>query len=225
MNGTVVGKWLCGRRLLGVAVGLMLLLLPTVAVAQDGPQFPSWGPGMSPPDQQGADTTSPGQTAPYGAGNEAAPYAAPAPDAAAPVPIRTNACSYDLRGYWNNDGRQTTGYDRRSYSATVTVSQYGVWIRADQNDGNSYYGQCIGNRVQFDVYNGFQYVGRQYGTITGYRVLTPVPLYPNYGPGPDVYAAPAPSAAAPPPPGGGSGLSVTFTWATYYGSGTETWTR
>jgi hypothetical protein len=116
-------------------------------------------------------------------------------------------CPYDLRGTWRNDGRQTTG---GYYSASVYVRQYRSWIQADQDDGTSYYGQCLGTRLQFDMYYGYQYLGRQYGTITSGLRLTPVPLQPY--------------PLAPSPPGAGA-IRADFTWTTWFGSGTETWNR
>jgi len=201
----------------GLILSGILLLWPMAAAAQDGPQFSGWGPGMTPPDQEGVDVgASPAQSgAPDSAiAPSTAPGAnAPAPNAVAPNPVR--GCPYDLRGYWRNDGRQTSS-PFNSYSASVYVRQYRTWIQAQQNDGTSYYGQCIGNQLQFDVYNGYQFMGRQYGTITGFGPPVPVPYSGD---------AAAPSAAAAPPPPGGSNLRASFSWTTFYGSGTESWSR
>lgn len=181
---------------LAVATLAAPLIVPNSVEAQDGPQFPTWGPGMSPPDQEGPDQTTPSTTgapSPYG-------YYSP-PLGVAPVPVA--GCPYDLRGTWRNDGRQTTG---GYYSASVYVRQYRSWIQASQDDGTSYYGQCLGTRLQFDMYYGYQYLGRQYGTITG-----------GYGPTPVGYAvAPSP---------GAWNIRADFTWTTWFGSGTETWSR
>src|SRR5581483_5610748 len=87
---------------------------------------------------------------------------------------------------------------------------------AQQDDGASYYGQCAGNRLMFDMYNGYQYVGRQYGTIYSGSRLTPVPLPGGASP----FAAPAP-----PPPGRTGALWASFTWTAWFGSGSETWTQ
>jgi hypothetical protein len=135
------------------------------------------------------------------------------------APIPSGGCQYDLRGNWLNDGRQTSG-GYRAYSASVYVRQYRNWIYGQQDDGTGYYGQCIGNRLRFDVYQGYQFMGRQEGTVTGSPWIYPSPLY---GDPAQPYAAPAP--VAPPPPGGGAGMQASFTWNTWYGSGTETWRR
>jgi predicted lipoprotein with Yx(FWY)xxD motif len=182
------------------------------AGAVEGPQFGNWGPGQAPPDQEGLGPSG-SSGAPTAPGSAAAPFAAPAPGAVAPVPSY-GGCYYDLRGYWTNNGQQTTG-GYRSYSASVYVRQYGAWVYGQQDDGTGYYGRCTGNRLQLDVYRGYQYVGRQSGTVSGTYYPYPYP----YGDVPP-YAAPAA-----PPPSAGSGLRADFVWTTVYGSGSETWLR
>jgi len=188
---------------------------PGSGSAAEGPQFGNWGPGLPPPEPESVgQPTQPGAfNAPSSA---AAPGVAPVPNTFAPVP--SSICGYDLRGSWWNEGRQTGG-GYRPYSATVYVRQYGHWMQGVQDDGTSYYGQCVGGRLNLDVYRGAQFTGRQWGNVYG-GYWGP---YPAYGEPGMPYAAPAPAAA--PPPVGGSGTQANFTWATWYGSGMETWTR
>jgi hypothetical protein len=207
-----------------VAIGVvvsMVLSQVGVADAQDGPQFGNWGPGIAPPDEEGADaprSPSSSGTENYGApgasGREAAPSAAAAPGF-------VGGCSYDLRGTWWNDGRMTTG-SRQSYSASVTVRQYRSWIQAEQDDGTSYYGRCVGNRLTFDVYSGYQFAGTQSGTITAPASGSGNGLSRSSRGG--FWAEPAYEAAAAPAPSTGS-ARARFNWNTWYGSGNETWTR
>ena len=76
-----------------------------------------------------------------------------------------------------------------------------------------------------DVYYLSSFVGYQDGTVTD-RSPIPArtyPMYPRYG-----GSAEAPAAYAAPPPccgGNVTGTRATFTWRTYYGSGSETWTK
>jgi hypothetical protein len=176
---------------------------------------------MSPPEQEGVDRSSEGTT-PSTAPN-AAPYGAPN---AAPAPgPGVSACQQDLRGSWWNEGRENSG-GRRSYSATVYVRQYRSYIYAEQDDGTSYYGKCTGSQLQLDVYAGSRFVGYQDGWITtGPRPLGGGPRYEPQPFGADSLYEPPAAAAAPPPPGGSTSARATFTWSTYYGSGSETWTR
>ena len=213
------------KRLLSVVVltaCAVLLLVPTGVGAQGsqgGPQFPNWGPGMSPPDQEGPDVTTPSSGASGGPSDSAQTYGGyAAPNAVAPVapvPIYSG-CQYDLRGTWWNDGRQTTP-DYRPYSAYVYVRQYRSWILAQQDDGTGYYGQCLGNRILFDVYNGYAYVGRQSGTVSGYFRPVPLPgrLYDDSAVAP--YSMPPVTVPSTNP------LRASFTWSSFYGSGAETW--
>ncbi len=203
----------------GVVLG-MVLSQAGVAGAQDGPQFGNWGPGMSAPDEEGAETTRPSSSS---SGNEssAAPGAAGREAAAAPAPGVGGGCSYDLRGTWWNDGRMTTG-SRQSYSSSVTVRQYRSWIQAEQDDGTSYYGRCIGNRLTFDVYSGYQFAGTQSGTIGATSSRTSNGLSRSSRGG--FWAESATEAAATPAPIANS-ARATFNWTTWYGSGRETWTR
>lgn len=197
-----------GALVFGVLVGSSISP-GNVALAQDGPRFSDWGPGKSPPEQEGADRPSADakpEAAPYGAPS-AAPAPAPGPDG--------SSCQYDLSGSWWNQGRQTSGRGSSSYSASVQVRQYRSYLYAQQDDGTSYYGRCYGTRLQFDVYAWSRFVGYQDGWISS----GPRPLS-----GPPSYEAPA-AAAAPPPPENGTGTRATFTWSTWYGSGSETWTR
>jgi hypothetical protein len=214
------------RKLLGLALCAGLLLTPAAAGAQEGPQFGNWGPGKPAPEQEGVDQP-PASALPSTGGDAAtAPNAYAAPGAPAPpvggiAPIPWSGCPYDLRGNWWNEGRQTTG-GFRTYSSYVLVRQYRSWIQAVQDDGTSYYGQCLGTRLQFDVYNGTQYVGRQTGSITGnyyrpYPYPYPVPLYG------DSAASTAPAPAAPYFYPSDRNMRATFTWTTIWGSGTETW--
>jgi hypothetical protein len=218
MNRWRPAQWLI------VALSLTLvattMLTPLGATAQSGPQFGNWGPGMAPPDSEGVDpsATSGAGGGTYGA---AAPYGAVAPDAAMAPGFLVRGCPYDLRGTWRNQGTQSSGAygASRSYSTTVSVRQFRSWIQAQQDDGTSYYGQCLGNRLQFDMYNGLQYIGRQDGTVYGSSWFAPGPLYGD---------AVQPAAGAAPAPGSSyiarPGLSASFTWTSWYGSGSETWT-
>jgi hypothetical protein len=202
---------------LALAVSAAVGLTPAATTAQSGPQFPNWGPGMAPPDQEGPDPSVPssssggsGSAAPNGG---AAPYAAPAPGVA---PLYPSGCPYDLRGTWRNDGQYSSG-GYRAYSATVYVRQYRSWIQAQQDDGTSYYGRCSGDRLQFDMYHGSRYIGSQSGTIYG----GPWPALPHlYGDPADdsSYFAPSPRY-----PGWRTSLWASFTWTAWYASGTETW--
>ena len=214
------GLWRsAGLSLLAVGLFVGSIATPAVAVAQEGPRFSNWGPGMSPPEDEGVEPMSSGSTVPSGApSSPAAPNAAPAPGAVAPPPgpVRS-ACQYDLRGTWRNQGRETSG-QRRSYSASVYVQQYRSYIYAQQDDGTSYYGRCVGSQLQFDVYAGYRFVGYQDGSISGDRLRLG-------GTPPSEAPTGAPSAVAPPPPDGGTGARATFTWSTWYGWGTETWTK
>src|SRR5687767_6875220 len=194
------------------AVAASIGLPPLPALAQGSPQFGNWGPGQPPPDSEGPDQGASGSG--YGA---AAPYAAPAPGSGGLSILAS--CPYDLRGTWRNDGRHTSGRSG-AYSATVYVRQYRSWVHAQQDDGTAYFGRCLGSSLQFDMYDGYQYVGRQAGTIsTTWLAPDPMPL--DF---PVPYAAPSPWATptAWPPYGRGS-LSIRFTWTSWYGSGAETW--
>jgi hypothetical protein len=136
------------------------------------------------------------------------------------APLYPIGCPYDLRGTWRNDGQLSSG-GYRSYSATVYVRQFRSWIQAQQDDGTSYFGRCLGGRLNFDMYHGHQYVGRQTGTISGGPYLAPVPLYGDFGDfsdAPNLYAAPGSWY-----PGGRTNLRASFTWTSWYASGTETW--
>ncbi len=214
MNSVWRRKRLFALQLIVVAACASLLIVPSQAVAQSGPQFGNWGPGMSPPDQEGVELATPQANGfmplpSYGGQDSAAvaPYGGVAPTRL------YGGCDYDLRGWWWNDGRQTSP-SNTPYFMSVYVRQYRTWIQALQDDGTGYYGQCIGSRLNFDIYQGNQYVGRQTGTVTGSSWIYPVPLYRDFGP----YAAPA----APAPPGSAN-LRAAFTWTAYFGSGTETW--
>ena len=196
----------------------MVLTQVGVAAAQDGPQFGNWGPGMAPPDEEGADTP---RSSSGGSESYAAPGAAGREAAAAPAPGVGGGCSYDLRGTWWNEGRMTTG-SRQSYSASVTVRQYRSWVQAEQDDGTSYYGRCVGNRLTFDVYSGYQFVGTQSGTIGAATASSNgLSRWPRSG---GFWSESAYEAAAAPAPSYGSGRA-TFNWNTWYGSGRETWTK
>ncbi len=202
---------------LGLAMIASTLLEPLAATAQSGPQFGNWGPGKPAPDQEGVDSSAAGGS---GAPNAAAPYGAAAPDAAVAPGLVIRGCPYDLRGIWRNDGYQNAvGYSApaRSYSTNVSVRQFRSWVQAQQEDGISYYGQCQGNRLLFDMYLGYQYVGRQEGMIYGNTWFAPGPLYDDVTP-PAASAAPAPGYVARP------ALWIGFSWTSTYGSGTETWT-
>jgi hypothetical protein len=119
-----------------------------------------------------------------------------------------------------------------SYSSRVTVRQYRSWIHAEQDDGTSYYGRCFGNRLQFDVYSGWTFAGTQNGTVTTSNWSSWNREPRRWGRGPwgqpypayEVEAA-APSAVAPAPTPGTHASRATFTWTTWYGAGSETWTR
>lgn len=211
---------------LGLAMVTAILLVPA-ATAQSGPQFGNWGPGMAPPDQEGVDP-APAYGGVGAANSAAAPYGAVPPDAAAPGPL-VRGCPYDLRGIWRNEGRHNaigSSSTSRSYSATVYVRQFRTWVQGQQDDGMSYYGQCLGNRLLFDMYSGPHYVGRQEGMIYGNPWYAPGPLYgdpaqPAAGGAPAAAAAPAPGAT---PYIARPGLSIGFSWTATFGSGTETWT-
>ncbi len=200
-----------GLLISGVITGASISQI-SVAGAQDGPQFSNWGPGMAPPEQEGVDSSSSGSagTERYGAPGAAAPEAA-----AAPAPT-VGRCQFDLRGSWSNDGRMTSP-SRQSYSATVYVRQYGSWIHAEQDDGTSYYGRCIGNRVTFDVYSGYHFAGTQSGTVSA--TANGVSWRPR-----GFWTENGLEAAAAPAPGTGA-ARATFNWTTWYGAGRETWTR
>src|SRR5262249_53570842 len=157
----------------------------------------------TPPDQEGVDTAPP---APSGApGNPAAPNVAPAPGGAPATgggiaqPVGPY-CPFDLRGAWMNYGRGMSG-PIGPYSANVNVRQYHSWTQAQQDDGTSYYGQCTANRLQFDVYMGNQFIGRESGMIVGPGLVRPLAL-PGGPLGPAGTAQPDASAPAiaPAPP-------------------------
>jgi hypothetical protein len=204
-----------GWSLLATALCAMLLFVPNVASAQDGPQFGQWGPGMAPPAPEGVQSDA--QSA-QGIPSAPAPdFGVPAPSIAPPP--TSYGCPYDLRGNWRNQGYMTSG-GYGSYSASVHVRQYQDWIVAEQDDGSSYFGRCQGNSLQFDVYFNGQFIGRQSGTIDAAQ--------PAAYTGSD--AAPrgvAPSAVAPNvvAPRVGPPTRAHFTWNTYYGAGTENWRR
>src|SRR4051794_8658267 len=89
-----------------LAIGVMMSMVLTqvgIVGAQDGPQFGNWGPGMAPPDEEGADTPRSSSSS-NGTEGFAAPGAAGREAAAAPAP-GVGGCSYDLRGTWWNAGR------------------------------------------------------------------------------------------------------------------------
>lgn len=212
---------------LTLAFGLLWISIG-VAGAQEGPQFPNWGPGMAPPDQEGVGTAAPSPSDSVSPDAAQGERAGAAPSAAAPPPGGSGACQYDLRGIWWNDGRMTSG---GTYSARVYVRQYQSWIHAEQDDGTSYYGRCIGNQVQLDVYAGWQFAGIQNGTITtsswgGSSWDRGRRGWPrgSWDRSAELGAAEAVAPAAAPAPGVG-GTRVSFTWTTWYGSGAETWTR
>ncbi len=211
---TLIRWFALGLLVTGVVTGSALVQTATVS-AQDGPQFSNWGPGMAPPDEEGPDSAASsssgsGDTERYAAPGAPGREAAPAPG------VILAGCRFDLRGTWSNDGRMTSP-TRQSYSATVTVRQYRSWIQAEQDDGTSYYGRCIGNRLTFDVYSGYQFVGTQSGTVSATNngvSWRPRGFWTENGL--EAAAAPAP---------GSSGARASFTWTTWYGSGRETWTR
>ncbi len=233
MNSWRPLRWILAA--LSLTMIATILLVPPGATAQSGPQFGNWGPGMAPPDSEGVDPNAGSASSGYGSvlQQPLPPGMAPgiAPDSAmAPANgLLVRGCPYDLRGVWRNEGRQYAyGYSgsSRSYTATVSVRQFRTWIQAQQDDGTAYYGQCLGNRLVFDMYNGSLYVGRQEGTIYGSTWYAPGPLYGD----PLLPAAGAPSAMAPAPWGTPStyiarpALYAGFSWTSTYGSGTETWT-
>jgi hypothetical protein len=226
---------------LTLAVSAALALTPAGTTAQSGPQFGNWGPGMTPPDQEGPDPSassgqSGGQSAPPGAyggygsadaaSGMAAPYAAPAPGVPGVAPLYHSGCPYDLRGTWRNDG-QTSSSGYRSYSATVYVRQFRSWIQAQQDDGTSYFGRCLGSRLDFDMYQGARYVGRQTGIVSSGTWLAPATLYGDFGDfsdAPSLYTAPGSwYPGYPGYYGGRARLSASFTWTAWYASGSETW--
>jgi hypothetical protein len=165
------GAW--ARRLLGtggaLAAAAALLLASSPALAQErppasneGPRFGQWGPGQAPPTAEGPEASAPPSM-----------RAAPPPSAApprpglpppAPNPNWWGGCNFDLRGSWFVDGRQDQpGY--RPYTTNLNVTQYANWLRIDQPDaGYTYYGQCSGNSITLDVYQGSQFIGYENGT-------------------------------------------------------------
>jgi len=197
-----------------------LVLMPPAAIAQDGPQFGNWGPGKSPPEQEGPGTPPSGGSNTYGAqpdaAGAAAPYAPMPGTGLMPIPW-SGGCSYDLRGTWWNDGRWTAP-SYATYSQYVVVRQYRNWIQALQDDGTGYYGQCNGSSLSFDVYQGYTFVGHQTGSINGPVIYYPYPM--------PLADSSAPYASTPggSMPSGGT-LRASFSWASLFGSGTESWQR
>ena len=142
-----------------VAAVVALVLATSPALAQaplpttnEGPQFGAWGPGREAPTVEG----------PVG-------MAAPPPVRPGlpppPTPRVWGGCNWDLRGNWNVSGRQDQP-SYRPYATSLNVAQYGHWLRIDQPDaGYTYYGQCNGNQISLDVYQGPQFVGYEAGTV------------------------------------------------------------
>jgi hypothetical protein len=147
----MAGALLIAVLVAGVTSGLALAQQPPTT--NQGPRFGQWGPGQPPP-------------APELPQVQMAPPAMPAP-AMPPPPTPNNwgGCNYNLSGYWAITGHQNAPY-YRAYTSGATISQYGNWLRIDQPDGGyTYYGQCNGNSIELDVYQGGQFVGYENGVI------------------------------------------------------------
>jgi hypothetical protein len=144
-----------------------LLLATSPALAQtpppptnEGPRFGQWGPGQAPPAPEGPAPGAPPSV-------QVAPPAAPPPQPGlpppAPQPNWWGGCNFDLRGTWFVEGRQDQPW-YRPYTTTLNVNQYANWLRIDQPDaGYTYYGQCNGNSISLDVYQGSQFIGYENG--------------------------------------------------------------
>jgi hypothetical protein len=155
---------------LAAAILASVVLSPSVAVAQEplpgadqGPRFGQWGPGRPAPAAEGpVGTPPPGLPAPRPGGLGLPPPSQPPPQ---PQPNYWNGCNYGLSGAWEITGRQDVPY-YRAYSTTVSIQQYGNWIQVNQPDaGYTYYGQCNGNNISLDVYQGSQFIGYENGFV------------------------------------------------------------
>ena len=163
------GAWT--RRLLAttgpLAAAAALLLAPSAALAQtqppttnEGPRFGQFGPGQAPPAAEGP---APGAPPSVGAAPPQAAPPAPGVPPPSPNPNWWGGCNFDLRGSWNVDGRQDQPW-YRPYTTNLIVYQYANWLRIDQPDaGYTYYGQCNGNSISLDVYQGAQFIGYENG--------------------------------------------------------------
>jgi len=162
-------------RLSALSLALVLLAGPSGAVAaqesppstNSGPQFGQWGPGRQAPEPEGP---SPGAPPPAQTGRLGAPAPGAPPTAPAPAPNTWGGCNYDLSGGWHYDGREVSPWPF-DYSGDAQVTQYGGWLQATDTQSGSgaqtnYYGRCTGNQIRFDVYQGPQFVGYQYGDIS-----------------------------------------------------------
>jgi hypothetical protein len=78
-------------------------------------------------------------------------------------------CNYDLRGGWQYDGHENSPWPF-DYHGQAQVSQFGPWLQNTETQAGSgavtsYYGRCQGNAIRFDVYQGSQFIGYQYGLV------------------------------------------------------------
>jgi len=167
------GAWRI-RYLSALAAALVLAGTTGSALAQDtppsansGPEFGNWGPNQGPPAPEGP---SPGAQAPPDQGRLGAPApGAAAPSAPAPSPNVWGGCNYNLSGGWQYDGHENSPWPF-DYRGQAQVTQYGGWLQSTEIQAGSgaatvYYGRCTGNNVRFDVYQGPQFIGYQYGQV------------------------------------------------------------
>ncbi|HZU05180.1 MAG TPA: hypothetical protein VFB73_04350 [Chloroflexota bacterium] len=156
----------------GLTAAVILVLVPRVGAADrtgsfrvaadhplptenQGPRFGALGPGRPMPAPEGP---APGATVP-------APAPGAPPAMPAPAPNIWGGCYYDLRGNWRLTGFETAP-SAYPYTGELHIRQYGSWLQITQDGGAlSYYGQCIGDSIELDAYQGAQFIGYENGHV------------------------------------------------------------
>ncbi|MBX5492805.1 MAG: hypothetical protein IRZ14_16765 [Chloroflexi bacterium] len=86
------------------------------------------------------------------------------PGGAVPAP----PCDWYLAGMWESDsGPVAPGEPATPVSpASLTFRQFGSYLVGTHADETiTYYGRCTGDHVDLEVWNGWEFVGRQVGRI------------------------------------------------------------
>ncbi len=140
--------------LLSVGVIAPLWAQGELPQSPQGAMFSNWGPNTLPPEPQ---TAVPADRA----------FIAPVGQPLLPTPQLWSGCGFFLGGTWSITGTQDqpSGFN---YTANLDVTQYGQWIQANMSMAGilmQYFGRCVGNNIQFDLYANGRWVGYQAGSV------------------------------------------------------------
>jgi hypothetical protein len=76
-------------------------------------------------------------------------------------------CGWYLAGTWLAEGEYTGGrLVGQAYRATVSFRQFGSHlVGAQADDTITYYGRCSVDSLELEVWTGWDYIGRQTGSV------------------------------------------------------------